>query len=94
MTPNTARLLRDRQGYPLESTARSQATNSGAPNVLEDAVRRPSDAKWVPVVRIRSDQLWMQRHIEERGLPVLLVGEVLSWSESVGLPGTDDGGQR
>lgn len=62
--------LDDAKGYKTQRSATSAAQKVAAPNTECTAELRASDNLWVPVVCLRGDQLWMARHIQERGVTV------------------------
>lgn len=57
------------------------AENCGMPNIIGDAIQATDEAgelKFVPVAKLRSDQLWAANRIKERGILVTQLKEEAS----------------
>ena len=66
LRPNIpAQTLDAHDGYASPGPAKIAAGSHGS------VIRRPVDGRFVPVVVLRLDQVWMRERLEERGLVVL-----------------------
>lgn len=62
------------QGHRTAAQAVARGGRTGAPNVVVEAHLRVADGLYVPVVRLRADQLFMADNVRERGVPALPFG--------------------
>jgi hypothetical protein len=63
---------RRERGHRNASEAKKAASRCGCPNTEVDAVHT-RELGWVGIVRIRPDQEWMTRQIEERGCRAVVI---------------------
>lgn len=66
-----AKTFATHDGYASPGAARAACTAAVMPKTSFAAIRRPADGRYVPVIVLRLDQVWMRERLEERGLVVL-----------------------
>ena len=80
-----AKTFHTHDGYASPGAARAAATSGVMPGTAIAAIRRPVDGRFVPVVVLRLDQVWMRERLEERGLVVLDAAQQAAIIRAAGL---------